>query len=293
MKDLNCEVVYDWMNPALKLTGRKHKPEGSVVDVAGVKIGGSEFVVMAGPCAVESEEQLLSTARQVSQSGGKVLRGGAYKPRTSPYSFQGLQEEGLRLLGQARNKTGLPVVTEVMDTKQIEIVSAHADMLQIGSRNMQNFALLKEAGKSRKPVLLKRGMSATIEEFLMAAEYIMNEGNENVVLCERGIRTFETAYRNTMDINAIPMLKKLSHLPVIVDPSHGTGYTWMVSPLSKAAMAAGADGLLVEVHYDPENALCDGRQSLAPGDFRQLMKELVAMAPLMGRTIDIQEPSLV
>ena len=293
MKDLNCEVVYDWMNPALKLTGRKHKPEGSVVDVAGVKIGGSEFVVMAGPCAVESEEQLLSTARQVSQSGGKVLRGGAYKPRTSPYSFQGLQEEGLRLLGQARNKTGLPVVTEVMDTKQIEIVSAHADMLQIGSRNMQNFALLKEAGKSRKPVLLKRGMSATIEEFLMAAEYIMNEGNENVVLCERGIRTFETAYRNTMDINAIPMLKKLSHLPVIVDPSHGTGYTWMVSPLSKAAMAAGADGLLVEVHYDPENALCDGRQSLAPGDFRQLMKELAAMAPLMGRTIDIQEPSLV
>lgn len=293
MNDLNCDVPYNIMNPALKQSGRQQKPGGSVINVSGVKIGGNEFVVLAGPCAVENEEQLISTARQVKQIGGRILRGGAFKPRTSPYSFQGLEEEGLRLLGKARMTTGLPVVTEVMDTKQIEMVSEYADMLQVGSRNMQNFALLKEVGKSKKPVLLKRGMSSTIEEFLMAAEYIMNEGNENVILCERGIRTFEPAYRNTMDINAVPMLKKLSHLPVIVDPSHGTGFAWMVPPLARAALAVGADGLLVEVHYDPGNALCDGQQSLTPEDFRHMMEDLSEMAPLMGRVIKIREPSIV
>jgi 3-deoxy-7-phosphoheptulonate synthase len=245
---------------------------------------------MAGPCAVENEHQLISTALQVHQSGAKILRGGAFKPRTSPYTFQGLEAEGLQLLARARRETGMPVVTEVMDTRQLELVIEYTDILQIGSRNMHNYPLLKEAGKSRKPVLLKRGMSSTIEEFLMAAEYLLKEGNAEVILCERGIRTFEPAYRNTLDLNAVPMIKRLCHLPVIVDPSHGTGYAWMVPALSKAALAAGADGLLVEVHYKPEEAFCDGQQSMSPAAFDQLMRELAVIAPAVRREVVLHEP---
>jgi 3-deoxy-7-phosphoheptulonate synthase len=292
MNNLNCELPLSLNASSFKRTGREANPDGTVVDVNGIHIGAREFIVIAGPCAVESEHQLISTANQVRSSGAKILRGGAFKPRTSPYSFQGMELEGLLLLAQARKETGMPVVTEVMDTRQLDTVLKYADMLQIGSRNMQNFPLLKEAGKCRKPVLLKRGMSSTIEEFLMAAEYIMKEGNENVILCERGIRTFETAYRNTMDLNAIPMLKKLSHLPVMVDPSHGTGYSWMVPALSKAALAVGADGLLVEVHFKPEEALCDGPQSLSPAEFDLMMRDLSAMAPVLGREISFFEPTL-
>ncbi len=284
--DIN-NIHYD---PGLKLAGHQAKKEVTVIDVGGIKIGGNEFIMMAGPCSVENEIQLLSTAHEVAKYGAKVLRGGAFKPRTSPYSFQGLEEEGLKLLGTARERTGLPVVTEVMDTRQMEIVMKYADILQIGSRNMQNFPLLKEAGKSRKPVLLKRGMSSTLEEFLMAAEYILKEGNEKVILCERGIRTFETAYRNTMDLNAVPMLKRMSHLPVIVDPSHGTGCAWMVPALAKAALAVGADGLMVEVHYKPEIALSDGNQSLTPEQFAVLMRELAVLAPALGKEMTLPEP---
>jgi 3-deoxy-7-phosphoheptulonate synthase len=238
---------------------------------------------MAGPCAVESEEQLMATARAVKAAGAKVLRGGAYKPRTSPYSFLGLREEGLKLLAQARGETGLPVVTEVMDARHLDTVCRYADMLQVGSRNMQNFTLLEEVGKVDMPVLLKRGMSATIEEFLLAAEYVMKGGNEGIVLCERGIRTFETSTRNTLDLNAVPMLKRRSHLPVIVDPSHGTGHSWMVPPLAGAAVAVGADGLLVEVHHNPQEALSDGEQSLTPDCFGLMMDQLKALAVAVGR----------
>ena len=234
---------------------REAKPDGSVVNVAGVEAGGTEVVIIAGPCAVESQEQLFDTARAVKKGGARILRGGAFKPRSSPYSFQGLGEEGLKLLSSIRAETGLPIVTEVMDTRQVELVGEYADMLQIGSRNMQNYPLLKEVGMTRKPILLKRGMMATIEEFLLAAEYILSQGNENVILCERGIRTFETSTRNTLDLSAVPMLKQLTHLPVIVDPSHGTGIRWMVPAMAKAAVAAGADGLIMEVHYKPEEAL--------------------------------------
>lgn len=268
-----------------RLTSRSMNPEGTVVNVGGVPIGGKEIVVMAGPCAVESLEQLSVTARIVRDHGGAVLRGGAFKPRTSPYSFQGLGEEGLKLLGQVKGETGLPVVSEVMDTREVENVAKYADILQIGSRNMQNFPLLKEAGDSRVPVLLKRGMMATIEEYLFAAEYILSRGNPSVILCERGIRTFESSTRFTLDLNAIPILKHETHLPVIVDPSHGTGHRWLVPSMARAALAAGADGLLMEVHYCPEDALCDGTQALYPEDFGKLMEELRKIAAAVGRSI--------
>ncbi len=256
-----------------------------MVTVRGVDIGGPAVVIIAGPCAVESEEQLLSTARAVKAGGARILRGGAFKPRTSPYSFQGLKEEGLRLLALARAETGLPVVTEVMDARHLEMVSSCADILQIGSRNMQNFTLLEEVGKCRMPVLLKRGMSATLAEYLQAAEYVMKGGNDQVVLCERGIRTFEPSTRNTLDLNAIPMLKRETHLPALVDPSHGTGRWWMVPRLACAAVAAGADGLLVEVHCDPPSALSDGAHALTPGAFEQMMKEVASIAAAVGRPL--------
>jgi len=270
---------------------RKTKPDATIVNIDGVEVGGSEVVVIAGPCAVESHEQLFETARAVKAGGARILRGGAFKPRSSPYNFQGLGEEGLKLLGYIRKETGLPVVTEVMDTRLVELVAGYADMIQIGSRNMQNYPLLKEAGMCRKPVLLKRGMMATIEEFLLAAEYILNQGNEQVILCERGIRTFETSTRNTLDLSAVPMLKRLSHLPVIVDPSHGTGLRWMVPAMAKAAIAVGADGLIMEVHYKPEEAICDGHQSLDLNEFALLMTDLKKIAQAVGREISLPKPS--
>ena len=269
--------------PPLRFAGREARPEGTVVAVRDIRIGGPEIVVMAGPCAVEGEDQILNTARAVKLAGARILRGGAYKPRTSPYAFLGLREEGLRLLAEARDETGLAVVTEVMDARHIDTVARYADILQIGSRNMQNFTLLEEVGKSRMPVLLKRGMSATIEEFLQAAEYVMKGGNQELMLCERGIRTFETSTRNTLDLNAVPMLKRHTHLPVIVDPSHGTGHWWMVPSLARAAVAVGADGLLVEVHHKPWEALSDGMQSLTPERFEGLMHGLGAVAAAVGR----------
>jgi 3-deoxy-7-phosphoheptulonate synthase len=267
---------------------RKQSGGTSVVSVNGVKFGGKDVVIIAGPCAVESHEQLFETARSVRAGGAKVLRGGAFKPRSSPYNFQGLGEEGLKMLGEVRKETGLPIVTEVMDTRQVELVSRYADMLQVGSRNMQNYPLLKEVGHSKLPILLKRGMMATIEEFLLAAEYILNMGNEHVILCERGIRTFETSTRNTLDLSAIPMLKRLTHLPVIVDPSHGTGIRWMVPAMSRAAVAVGADGLIIEVHYKPEEALCDGYQSLSLDEFSELMTDLRKVALAVGREIALK-----
>ena len=264
---------------------RDSNPEGTIVNVNGVKIGGPEVVVIAGPCAVESREQLYETSMAAKKGGARILRGGAFKPRSSPYSFQGLGEEGLKMLHEASLETGLPVVTEVMDTRQMEMVSKYADMLQIGSRNMHNYPLLKEAGMARKPVLLKRGMMATIEEFLLAAEYILDQGNTQIILCERGIRTFETSTRNTLDLSAVPVLKRLTHLPVIVDPSHGTGLSFIVPAIAKAAVAAGADGLIMEVHHKPEEALCDGQQSLYPDDFMKLMNDLKKIALAVGRDI--------
>ena len=273
----------------LRLVCRRARPENTILDVNGVRIGGGEITVMAGPCSVESEEQLISIARAVKASGAKVLRGGAFKPRTSPYSFRGLEVEGLKLLALARQETGLAVVTEIMDPRQLDLICRYADILQIGSRNMQNYSLLEEVGRCRKSVLLKRGMSSTIEELLFAAEYVMKGGNSSVMFCERGIRTFETSSRNTMDLNAVPMLKRISHLPVIVDPSHGTGYWWMVPPLSKAAIAAGADGLLVEVHCDPQKALSDGPQTLRPDRFDQMMRELRRVALAIGAELPLPE----
>jgi 3-deoxy-7-phosphoheptulonate synthase len=264
---------------------RKSKPDPTIVEVNGIRFGSAEVVIIAGPCSVESHEQLMETAKAVKSAGGVILRGGAFKPRSSPYNFQGLGEEGLKLLLEARKETGLPIITEVMDTRLVELIAGYADILQIGSRNMQNYPLLKEVGMLRKPVLLKRGMMATIEEFLLAAEYILNQGNEQVILCERGIRTFETTTRNTLDLSAVPMLKHLSHLPVIVDPSHGTGHRWMVPAMAKAAVAAGADGLIMEVHYKPEEALCDGQQSLSPDEFTRLMVDLRKVAQAVGRGI--------
>jgi 3-deoxy-7-phosphoheptulonate synthase len=240
---------------------------------------------MAGPCSVESEEQILAIAESVKKSGATFLRGGAFKPRTSPYSFQGLKEEGLELLKLAKEKTGLPIVTEVMSASMIGEISEYADVLQVGARNMQNFELLKEVGKTDKPILLKRGLSATIEEFIMAAEYVMSEGNNNVILCERGIRTFETYTRNTLDLSAIPAIKRLSHLPIVVDPSHAAGMWWMVEPLAKAAIAVGADGLIIEVHNDPANARCDGDQSIKPERFDALMKSLSEIAKICDRSL--------
>jgi 3-deoxy-7-phosphoheptulonate synthase len=264
---------------------RKSKPDPTVVNIGGIRIGSSEVVIIAGPCSVENHEQLLETAKAVKSAGGVILRGGAFKPRSSPYNFQGLGEEGLKLLREVRKETGLPIVTEVMDTRLVELVAGYADILQIGSRNMHNYPLLKEVGMLRKPVLLKRGMMASIEEFLLSAEYILNQGNDQVILCERGIRTFETTTRNTLDLSAVPMLKHLSHLPVIVDPSHGTGLRWMVPAMAKAAIAAGADGLIMEVHYKPEEALCDGQQSLSPDEFSRLMIDLKKIAQAVGRDI--------
>ncbi len=261
-----------------KLAGRSFHPEDTVIDVDGVKIGGGHRSVIAGPCSVESEEQLMTIAKAVKASGATMLRGGAYKPRTSPYSFQGMEEEGLKLLKKAKEVTGLPIVTEVMDEINFDIVEKYADVLQIGARNMQNFALLKRAGKSHKPILLKRGMSATFEELLMSAEYIMSQGNQNVILCERGIRTFETYTRNTLDLSAVPALKELSHLPVLIDPSHAAGRWAMVEPLSKAAIACGADALMIEVHDQPEIAVSDGAQSLKPEKFEHLMRAIEKVA---------------
>ena len=262
---------------------RNKRSDNTVVEVKGITIGGSEVIIIAGPCAVESREQLFETARSVKTGGARILRGGAFKPRSSPYNFQGMGEDGLKLLREISIETGMPVVTEVMDTRQIELVASYADMIQIGSRNMQNYPLLKEAGLLRKPVLLKRGMMATIEEFLLAAEYILSQGNEQVILCERGIRTFETSTRNTLDLSAVPMLKHLTHLPVIIDPSHGTGLRWMVPSMAKAAVAVGADGLIVEVHYKPEEALCDGHQSLSIVEFNTMMADIDKIAAAVNR----------
>ncbi len=268
-----------------KLAGKEFHPERSQIKAGPVTIGDSHVVVIAGPCAVENEEQILETARAVKAAGARMLRGGAFKPRTSPYSFQGLEEEGLKLLAAARKETGLPVVTEVVNPKDVELVAGYADMLQIGARNMQNFTLLREAGRTMKPVLLKRGLAATVEEWLMAAEYILSVGNYQVVLCERGIRTYETATRNTLDLNAVPLIRELSHLPVIVDPSHGTGKWRLVAPLSRAAIAAGADGLIIEVHPKPQEALSDGGQSLTPANFWELMSQVAAIASAVGREL--------
>jgi len=268
-----------------KLVSREVKEEDTVIDVGGVPLGGPAIRVMAGPCSVESREQILETARAVKESGATFLRGGAYKPRTSPYEFQGLGEEGLKLLALAREQTGLKVVTEVMDVEDLPLVSEYADVLQIGARNMQNFSLLRRVGKSEKPILLKRGPSATIREFLMAAEYLLSQGNYRVALCERGIRTFETMTRNTLDLNAVPVLKALTHLPVVVDPSHGIGLRRHVPAMARAAVAAGADGLIVEVHPVPEKALSDGQQSLTPGEFAELMTQVRVIAGAIGRPV--------
>jgi len=266
-----------------KLSGREFQPQDTVIKVGDVTIGGEVLVVMAGPCAVETEEQLLEAARAVKAAGANILRGGAFKPSTSPYSFRGLGQDGLKLLAQARQETGMPVITEVMTPQDVELVSRYADILQVGARNMQNFTLLDEVGKAQKPVMLKRGMSATIQEWLLSAEYILAQGNRQVMLCERGIRTFETYTRNTMDVSAIPIIKKLSHLPIIADPSHGTGKWHLVTPLSLAAVAAGADGLMIEVHPRPDQALKDGAQSLTFDNFQQLMAQVVPVAASVGR----------
>lgn len=271
--------------PVPVMVNRNNRPVRTIVNVGGKTIGTSEITVIAGPCAVESYEQLLETAKAVKRAGGVLLRGGAFKPRSSPYNFQGLGEAGIKMLADVSKETGLPFVTEVMDTRMVEFVAGYADMLQVGSRNMHNYPLLIEVGKTKKPVLLKRGMMATIEEFLLSAEYILNQGNENVVLCERGIRTFETTTRNTLDLSAVPMLKHLTHLPVIVDPSHGTGLRWMVPLMAKASVAAGADGLIMEIHYKPEEALCDGHQSLSPDEFSLLMTDLKKVAKAIGRDL--------
>ncbi|MEA3560433.1 MAG: 3-deoxy-7-phosphoheptulonate synthase [Candidatus Omnitrophota bacterium] len=278
------EKIFPILKP-FKLVSREFKSQDSIIDVKGVKIGGKEVVVMAGPCAIENKDLLLETARAVKKAGAKILRAGAFKPRTSPYSFQGLGEEGLKYLRQAAEDTGLVTVTEVMDTRDVSLIAKYADMFQIGARNMQNFNLLKEVGQTKKPVLLKRGISSTIKELLMSAEYIASNGNFNIVLCERGIRTFEEYTRNTLDISAVPVIKELSHLPIVVDPSHGAGKWGLVAPLSKAAVAAGADGLLIEVHSCPEEALSDGAQSIIPERFVKLMQELRALAKVVDREI--------
>jgi 3-deoxy-7-phosphoheptulonate synthase len=271
-----------------KLASRTFKPENSVVTIGDVRIGGDEVVVMAGPCSAENEEQVEAAAVAVKRAGAKVLRGGAFKPRSSPYSFQGLGEEGLRLLRGAADRHNLKLVSEVMDISQLELIQRYSDILQVGARNMQNFTLLRELGHARTPVLLKRGISATIEEWLLSAEYILAGGNTNVMLCERGIRTFESYTRNTLDISAIPVVRKLSHLPILVDPSHGTGLRDKVAPMARAAVAAGADGLLIEVHHDPDHALSDGAQSLFPAQFDRLMAELRIIAPAIGRSICLE-----
>ena len=278
------ESVFPILKP-YKLASREVKPSNSVIQADGVAIGGPAITIIAGPCSVESKEQICTTANLVKSSGANFLRGGAYKPRTSPYSFQGLEENGLKLLAAAKEVSGLPIVTEVMNPREIDLVAKYADIIQVGARNMQNFSLLKELGKINKPILLKRGMMNTIKEFLMSAEYVLSEGNQQVILCERGIRTFETATRNTLDISCIPVLKKETHLPAIIDPSHATGHWEMVESMSRASIAAGADGLIIEVHPDPVNAFSDGPQSLKPEKFSRLMENLRPFAELMGRTL--------
>ena len=278
------EQVVPILKP-FKLAGRELIHEDTIIDISGVKLGGSHFCVMAGPCSVESREQIFESAQIVKNAGAAILRGGAFKPRTSPYSFQGLEEEGLILLEQAGKETGLPVITEVLTPEQVPLVEKHVDMLQIGARNMQNFALLKAVGKAARPVFLKRGMMSTINELLMSAEYVMSEGNRDVILCERGIRTFETETRNTLDLSAVPVLKKLTHLPVVVDPSHGTGHWDLVKPMARAAVAAGADGLMIEIHPHPEDAFSDGPQSLKPSKFEALMKEIGPLVEMMGKKL--------
>jgi 3-deoxy-7-phosphoheptulonate synthase len=268
-----------------KKANRIFKPEDTVVNVEGSIVGGGRIGIMAGPCSVESEEQIIEIAKRVKAAGANFLRGGAFKPRTSPYSFQGLELEGLKLLKAAKKETGLPIVTELMSTDYLDAFVEDVDMIQIGARNMQNFDLLKQIGKTKTPILLKRGLSATIEEWLMSAEYIMAGGNENVILCERGIRTFETITRNTLDLQAIPVIKRLSHLPIIVDPSHAGGYAYLVEPMAKSAIMAGADGLMIEVHNDPENALSDGQQSLTPDQFDVLMSKVKAVAKIEDKEI--------
>lgn len=283
--------IYDFVERTMKVAepykkaNRKFHTEDTVIKVGNAEIGGKRIAVMAGPCSIESEEQILSVARSVKQSGASVLRGGAFKPRSSPYAFQGMGEDGLELLKTASRKTGLPIVSEIMSTDYIQKFNDEVDIIQVGARNMQNFVLLKELGKIRKPILLKRGLCSTIEELLMAAEYIMAGGNDQVILCERGIRTFETYTRNTLDLSIIPVLKRQSHLPVVIDPSHATGLWWMVESMSKAAVAAGADGLIIEVHNDPPHAKCDGQQSLTPQVFDDLMKKLSLIAAAVDREI--------
>jgi 3-deoxy-7-phosphoheptulonate synthase len=280
----HVEQVVPILKP-FKLAGRETRAEDTVFSVGPAEIGGKRFCVIAGPCSVESKEQIEETARVIRAGGALMLRGGAYKPRTSPYSFQGLEEEGLKMLRQASDANGIPFVTEVMTPEQVPIIEQYADMLQIGARNMQNFGLLKAVGRSKKPVFLKRGMMSTINELLMSAEYIMSEGNPNIIMCERGIRTFETETRNTLDLSAVPVLRKLSHLPVFVDPSHGTGHWEYVVPMALAAVAAGADGIMIEVHPNPEEAYSDGAQSLKPARFQQLMDTLTPLLKLMGKTL--------
>ncbi len=268
-----------------KLSNRKFHPESTVIHVGGVSIGGENFTVIAGPCSIESDEQLSTIAQSIKKSGADILRGGAFKPRTSPYSFQGLKTEGLMMLAKQKKETGLPVISEIMSPRHLEMFEEFVDIIQIGARNMQNFDLLKEVGRSKKPILLKRGLSSTIEEWLMSAEYIMAGGNQNVILCERGIRTFETYTRNTLDLSAVYAVKKLSHLPVLVDPSHALGRSDMVETMSLAAMAAGADGLIIEVHNNPQKALCDGPQSLTPEKFDHVMGRLKELAPMFGKVM--------
>ena len=274
------------ISTSYKLVNRAVRPEGTRVRIGQFEVGGPEFVVAAGPCAVETEQQVTDTARQVAKGGARLLRGGAFKPRTSPYSFQGLGEKGLQLLSQAGRKVGLPTVTEVIAPDDVSLVACHADVLQVGARNMQNYSLLNAVGATDKPVLLKRGLSATIEELLLAAEYIALQGNLNVILCERGIRTFETATRNTLDLASVALLRQLTHLPILVDPSHGSGHRELIGPLSKAAVAVGADGLIIEVHNEPESALCDGAQSITPCLFQRIMHDLAPMLAMQGRHLN-------
>ena len=279
----HVESVVPILKP-FKLAGREVRKEDSCIQVGNVKIGGGHFCVFAGPCAIESRDQIMESAEKVKAAGAHMLRGGAFKPRTSPYAFQGMEEEGLKLMREAGDKFDMPIITEVMAVEQIPVVEKYADMFQIGARNMQNYGLLRAIGKTRKPVFLKRGMASTINEFLMSAEYIISEGNPDVIMCERGIRTFETETRNTLDIQAVPVLKKYTHLPVVIDPSHSTGHWDLVPPMAKAAVAAGADGIMVEVHPHPEVAMSDGQQSLTPEHFANLMKELKPFIEIVGKT---------
>lgn len=278
------ESVMPILSP-YKLVGRELKSETTIISIDGHTVGGEEFMLIAGPCSVESRDQILTVAKSVKKAGAQYLRGGAFKPRTSPYSFQGLEEDGLKLLKEASEITGLKIVTEVITPTDVLLVNKYADVLQVGARNMTNYALLKDLGKIEKPVMLKRGMSATIQDLLMSAEYIASEGNQNIILCERGIRTFETATRNTLDLSAVPLLREKSNLPIIVDPSHGTGIRSLVGPMSKAAVACGADGIMIEVHHEPEKAFSDGAQSLMPGEFAALVKELVKYLKLEGKKL--------